>query len=223
MKKIISLVLCLMLGSFVLSGCSGNNAPFEEKSYTADTQINEINLDVQDREIEVSLSVDDQVHIQYSESSKEHYDIAVSGNVLTMTSASNKAWTDYIGGKPAAENRKISLQIPNALLENLTLSTTNEDIILSALAVTGSIRISSNGGNITFETLDVGDSLTLNVKNGDISGAVAGSYDDFAIQCDIKKGNSNLPDQKDSGEKTLNVSCNNGDVDIELVTELSHF
>lgn len=223
MKKIISLVLCLMLGSFVLSGCSGNNAPFEEKSYTADTQINEINLDVQDREIEVSLSVDDQVHIQYSESSKEHYDIAVSGNVLTMTSASNKAWTDYIGGKPAAENRKISLQIPNALLENLTLSTTNEDIILSALAVTGSIRISSNGGNITFETLDVGDSLTLNVKNGDISGAVAGSYDDFAIQCDIKKGDSNLPDQKDSGEKTLNVSCNNGDVDIELVTELSHF
>lgn len=223
MKKIISLVLCLMLGSFVLSGCSGNNAPFEEKSYTADTQINEINLDVQDREIEVSLSVDDQVHIQYSESSKEHYDIAVSGNVLTMTSASNKAWTDYIGGKPAAENRKISLQIPNARLENLTLSTTNEDITLSALAVTGSIRISSNGGNITFETLDVGNSLTLNVKNGDISGAVAGSYDDFAIQCDIKKGDSNLPDQKDSGEKTLNVSCNNGDVDIELVTELSHF
>lgn len=223
MKKIISLVLCLVLGSFVLSGCSGNNAPFEEKSYTADTQINEINLDVQDREIEVSLSVDDQVHIQYSESSKEHYDIAVSGNVLTMTSASNKAWTDYIGGKPAAENRKISLQIPNALLENLTLSTTNEDIILSALAVTGSIRISSNGGNITFETLDVGDSLTLNVKNGDISGAVAGSYDDFAIQCDIKKGNSNLPDQKDGGEKALNISCNNGDVDIELVTKLSHF
>ena len=91
MKKIISLVLCLMLGSFILSGCSNSGEPFEEKSYTPDTQISEINLDVQDREIEVSLSEDEQVHIQYSENSKEYYDISVSDeNVLTMTSASNK-------------------------------------------------------------------------------------------------------------------------------------
>ena len=100
MKKIISLVLCLILGSFILSGCSNSSEPFEEKSYTSDTQINEINLDVRDREIEVSLSEDEQVHIQYYENSKEYYDISVSDeNVLTMTSASDKEWTDYIGGK----------------------------------------------------------------------------------------------------------------------------
>ena len=64
MKKIISLVLCLVLGSFVLAGCSNSSEPFEEKSYTPDTQINEINLDVRDREIEVSLSEDEQIHIQ---------------------------------------------------------------------------------------------------------------------------------------------------------------
>ena len=219
MKKIISLVLCLMLGSFTLAGCSNSGEPFEEKSYTPDTQISEINLDVQDREIEVSLSEDGQVHIQYSENSKEYYNISVSENVLTMTSASNKNWTDYIGGKPSAENRRISLQIPDALLENLTISTTNEDIVLSALAVTGSISISSNGGNIAFEALDVGNALTLSAKNGDVSGAVIGSYDDFAIQSDIKKGKSNLSDNKGGGGKTLNVSCNNGDVDIELISE----
>ena len=219
MKKIISLVLCLMLGSFTLAGCSNSGEPFEEKSYTPDTQISEINLDVQDREIEVSLSEDGQVHIQYSENSKEYYNISVSENVLTMTSASNKNWTDYIGGKPSAENRRISLQIPDALLENLTISTTNEDITLSALAVTGSISISSNGGNIAFEALDVGNALTLSAKNGDVSGAVIGSYDDFAIQSDIKKGESNLPDNKGGGEKTLIVSCNNGDVDIELIRD----
>lgn len=220
MKKIISLALCLVLGSFVLAGCSDNNEAFEEKSYTPDIPVNEINLDVQDREIEVSLSEDEQVHIQYYENSKEYYDISVSDeNVLTMTSASNKNWTDYIGGKPSAENRKISLQIPNTLLKNLTLSTTNEDITLSALAVTGSISISSTEGNITFGTLDVGNALTLSAKNGDISGVVVGSYDDFAIQSEIKKGESNLPDNKDGGEKTLNVSSNNGDVIIEFVNE----
>lgn len=220
MKKIISILLCLILGSFILSGCSNSDEPFEEKSYTSDTQINEINLDVRDREIEVSLSEDEQVHIEYSENSKEHYDISVSDeNVLTMTSASDKEWTDYIGGKPSAEDRKISLQIPDALLESLTLSTTNEDITLSALAVTGSINISSNGGNIAFANLDVGSALTLNVKNGNISGAIVGSYDDFSIQSEMKKGESNLPVNKDGGEKTLVVSGNNGDVNIEFVKE----
>lgn len=220
MKKIISLILCLILGSFILSGCSNSGEPFEEKSYTSDTPINEINLYVHDREIEVSLSEDEQVHIQYYENSKEYYNISVSDeNVLTMTSASDKEWMYYIGVKPSAENRKISLQIPDALLENLTLSTTNEDITLSALAVTGSIHIFSNGGNIAFGNLDVGGNLTLNVKNGDISGALVGSYDDFSIQSEIKKGESNLPDNKDGGEKTLNVSGNNGDVNIEFVNE----
>lgn len=219
MKKIISLALCLVLGSFVLAGCSDSSDPLEEKSYTPDTQVREINLDAEDREIEVSLSPDEQVHIEYWENSKEYYEIAVSDGVLTMTSASSKEWTDYIGVKSSDEGRKISLQIPDALLENLTLSTTNEDISLPELSVTGSVSISSNGGDISFETLDVGSALTLNVKNGDISGTVVGSYDDFAIETEIKKGESSLPDEKDGGEKTLNVSGNNGDVNIEFVKE----
>ena len=221
MKKIISLVLCLVLGSFALAGCSDSNDTFEQKEYTADvSQIKEINIDVSDRQIEVSISEDDKIRITYSESSEETYEIAVSdGNVLTMKSLSNKEWTDYIGVKPSAENRKISLRIPDALLDNLTLSTTNEDISLSSLTVTGSISLSSNGGNINFGDLNVGNALYLTAKNGDISGAVIGSYDDFAIQSDIKKGESNLPGNKDSGEKTLNVSGNNGDVNIEFVNE----
>lgn len=87
------------------------------------------------------------------------------------------------------------------------------------MAVTGSINISSNGGNIAFGNLDVGDALYLTVKNGDIAGTVIGSYDEFAIQSEIKKGESNLPDNKDGGEKTLNVSSNNGNVNIEFVNE----
>lgn len=221
MKKMILLVLCFVSGSFILAGCStGSGGSFEAESYTSDTQIKGINLDVRDREIEVSLSEDDQIHIDYYESSEEYYDISVSDeNVLMMTGADDKDWTDYIGGKASAEDRKISLRIPEGILENLTLSTTNEDITLSPLAVTGSINISSNGGNIEFENLDAGSSLILDAKNGDISGTIAGSYDDFSIHTEIKKGESSLPDQKDGGEKSLNVSCNNGDVDIEFVAE----
>lgn len=220
-KKIISLALCLALGSFVLAGCSDNNDPFAQKEYTADvTQIEEISIDVRDRQIEVLISEDNQIHIAYFENSKETYDITVSGeNVLTMTSASNKDWTDYIGGKTSAGNQKISLKIPDALLDTLTLSTTNENISLPTLVVTENISISSNGGNIAFGNLNIGNAMNLTVKNGYISGTIVGSYDDFAIQSEVKKGNSNLPDNKDGGEKTLNVSINNGDVNIEFVNE----
>ena len=166
----------------------------------------------------MSISEDDQIHISYFENSQETYDITVSDEqVLTMTSASNKDWTDYIGGKPSAENRKILLQIPDALLDTLILSTTNEDITHPAVAIKESISLTSNGGDIAFGNLDVGNALCLTVKNGDISGTVIGGYDDFAIQSEIKKGGSNLPDNKDSGEKTLKVSSNNGDVNIEFL------
>ena len=63
MKKISSVVLFLILGSLILSGCSNSSQPFEEKNYTSDTEIKEIRLDVRDREIEVSLSEDGKVHI----------------------------------------------------------------------------------------------------------------------------------------------------------------
>ena len=136
-----------------------------------------------------------------------------------MVNASNKEWTDYIGGKPSAEDWKIVLQIPDTLLDNLTLSTTNEDVSLPALTVTGNISISCNGGNIAFESLNVGNALSLTVKNGNILGKVNGSYDDFAIQTEIKKGESNFLDNKEDGEKLLNKSCNNGDMYIKFVTE----
>ena len=219
MKKLLSLTLSLALTGALLAGCSsGGDDPFTRREYTADpAQVEQISIDARDRQIQVSASEDGQIHITYFENSKETYDIAVSGEkVLTMTSTDSKEWTDYIGGKPSAEDRVISLQVPDGLLDALALSTTNEDITLSPLAVSGSITLSSTAGDIVLERLGAGDALSLTVKNGDIIGTVAGSYDDFAIQTESKKGDSNLPERKEGGEKTLYVSSNNGDVAVEF-------
>ena len=105
------------------------------------------------------------------------------------------------------------------MLENLTISTTNEDITVSGLTVNGTMDLTCNGGQIAFENVGVGSALRLTGKNGDISGSVLGSMDDFAIQAEIKKGETNLPESTDGGEKTLYVSNNNGDVQIEFGNE----
>ena len=138
--------------------------------------------------------------------------------MLTMTAAGGKDWTDFIGGKPSAENRKISLQIPDASLDTLTLSTTNEEISLSALAVTGRSKFPTTE-ETSFEKPGCGKCPAADGQKRDISGTVAGSYDDFSIQSKIKKGDSSLPDDKDEGAKTLNVFCNNGDIDISFAVE----
>ncbi len=220
MKRIILFALCLLLGILALTGCSGNSEPFYEKDYTADGgEIKEVHIDVRDRCIEVALSEDNNIHIQYAENTKEYYNISVSDNVLTMKAESSKDWTDYVGGKGGPGSRTILLQLPDGLLSVLNLSTTNEDISIASATVTGDVSLFSNGGNITFENLNVGNTITLDVKNGDISGSIIGSYDDYSILCTIKKGECNLPTGKQNGKKTLNVSANNGDVAVEFVSE----
>lgn len=135
------------------------------------------------------LSPDNQVHIDYFESSKEYYDISASDNhTLTMFVASDKEWTDYIGGKSTVSSRKILLQVPDTFLTTLTLSTTNEDISLSALSGISDISLSAQGGNIMFNKLHVDKSIHLNAKNGDITGSIIGSYDDYVISSNHKKG-----------------------------------
>ena len=89
-------------------------------------------------------------------------------------------------------------------------------IHICELSAVGNISVSVSGGNISFEKLDADDSITLISKNGNISGLIIGSYDDFDITCETKKGKSNLPSDKQGGSKILKVSNNNGDTDIEF-------
>lgn len=155
MKKIVVLLMCFVLGVTCLTGCTKNDEALTQKSYTAQNEeITEVLIDVRDRQIEVALSTDNQIHIDYFENSKEYYNISVSdGHTLTMTSQSDKEWTDYIGGKSAFDTRKILLQLPNKILTTLKLSTTNENISLPAMTVVDELLLSSHGGNIVFEQL----------------------------------------------------------------------
>lgn len=219
MKKFAALLMCFVLGTACFTGCTNNEEAFAPKSYEAEA-VTEVCIDVRDRQIEVMPSVDNQIHIDYFENSKEYYDISVSDNhVLTMTAASDKEWTDYIGGKSATGSHKISLQLPDALLTTLNLSTTNEDISLAPLTVVGSVSLSSQGGNIVFDQLNVENSISIDAKNGDVAGSIVGSAEDYTISCNSKKGESNLSPSKGNGTKTLTASNNNGDIDIVFASE----
>lgn len=217
MKKTAAILLtavCLT-GTFLFGGCGGSGT-FTQKSYTFEQSISGVTIDVSDREAEIGLSDDGRIHIDCFESEKEYYDISVTDGELTVKLVLDKKWTDFIGTKPDAQYRKIKLQVPDAMLSRLTVSTKNEAIKVSPLSVKESIILHSNGGDVDFEKIFAGQSLSFTAKNGNITGSVIGGWDDYNISCTIKKGESNLPASKPDGAKSLIANCNNGDIQIEF-------
>lgn len=221
MKKKEFLVLAILLLAVFLTACTGEGDAFEAKSYTPEgAEIIGIDIQVADRKILVIPSDDDQLHIDYAESAKEYYEITVSDTgILTMVSKSDKEWMDYIGVRKSIGTDQITLRIPDAILSSLVLRTTQEDISLPVLTVADQLTLSNNGGDIFFENVSAANFISLENKNGNITGTITGSYDDYAITCSVKKGRSCLPEQKNGVSKTLSAINNNGNIDIEFIRE----
>lgn len=215
LKKIFAFTACLTAALLLFAGCSSDGSEYQQKTYTAEEGVQSLQIDVQDRIVKIEITDGEQMSVDYFESEKESYQISAEGGTLSIASRSNKEWSDFIGGKAPAEQRTLTVRLPENKLASLQISATNEDIQLPALTL-DKASVYINGGSVSFDTLEIGESLTMETKNGSVTGTVAGGYDDFAISTTIKKGDNNLPEQKEGGEKTLNVTVNNGDIDIHF-------
>lgn len=219
MKKFCILLMAIIgICIFTLTGCS-NGGTFKAMTYSTEaTRIESIDIRVSDRELNIGVAEDNMIRIEYSDSEKEYLEINVSeDNTLCVELMFDKEWTDFIGTKPPKDNRRINIFVPDDMLSEITASTTNETIRLSGISVTDSISLDCNGGDIICERVCTGNAISLKAKNGDITGTIAGSWDDFSIFCTIKKGECNLPLNKENGEKSFVADCNNGDIDVEFV------
>lgn len=218
MKKyavIIFAAICAAL--FVFTGCTGTDE-YTKKVYLSDGgEVEEIEIDVFDRELEIYESNDGQIRIEYFDGEKERFEIGVSDKKLTVKLTENKEWTDYIGfNKAPGEYRKVRISLPSEMIAKLSAATTNENITITNLSFAEGVNLQSNGGSIICDNLGAGKVITLAVKNGDITGSISGTIDEFSITCTIKKGESNLPALKEGGDKSLTARCNNGDINIEF-------
>ena len=218
MKKYAVIILAAICAAlFVFTGCTGTDE-YTEKVYLSDgAEVEEIEIDVFDRELEIYESNDGQIRIEYFDGEKERFEIGVSDKKLTVKLTENKEWTDYIGfNKAPGEYRKVRISLPSEMIAKLSAATTNENITITNLSFAESVNLQSNCGSIICDNLGAGKEITLAVKNGDITGSISGVMDEFSITCTIKKGESNLPALKEGGDKSLTAECNNGDINIEF-------
>lgn len=220
MRKFWTILVALIssfCGMFVLSSCRGEENFVSDSYFCEGGTVTDIRIDVADREIDIGKSEDDKIYVDFFESEKEYYDIDNVDGTLCIQLILDKEWTDFIGTKPDAQYRRISVKLPENIIRNLFVKTTNADIDIQPTVISDSLFLDVNGGNITFDTLSAGNNIDLTVKNGNINGSIVGGWDDFAISCQIKKGESNLPENKEGGDKRLSVNCNNGDVVIDFI------
>lgn len=219
MKKLLAAAAALTFLAAVFSGCASVDASYKSKAYEAAvTDVETIHLDVTNRLIKITESEDDAIHLTYYESEKEACRISVTENkTLSMTISEQKEWKDYIGVKAPQEYRTIGLSIPNGMIQNLQISTTNEDVLVSSLEILNVVEITVNHGNIQLNAPKAGGTIRLETKNGDITGTLIGSYDAYSIVSEARKGENSLPAQKEGGKKTLNAFTNNGDIRLQFV------
>ena len=198
-----------------MSGCT-NDEVFTAQTYVEEGEVRSVSVDVSDRAVELAPSEDGKLRIDYYESEKTSYSISLSEEgVLSVTLDLDQSWTDFVGVQPAAEYRTIRVCLPQELTD-VSVSTTNEAISATGTIAAQNVSLTVNGGDLSFEKISAGSSVTLNAKNGNITGTIVGSWDDYAITCNVKKGETSLPESKTGGSKTLAVDCNNGDVEVEI-------
>ncbi len=215
MKKILmALIMILTLALTALTGCTDKETFTQKRCEYDGNNIVSFKINAADREIYVDVSYDNKIYIECYESEKEYYNITNENGVISVNFVTDKKWTDFFGAKPSVDYRKISVKLPYGIISNIEVTTANENITVNKVSVKQSITLSSNGGSILLDKVNAGSTIDLTAKNGDILGTVIGDWNTFAIACTIKKGDCNLPLNKQDGNKLLTANCNNGDINV---------
>lgn len=215
-RKLVMLVLSTVL--LCLPAALGEEAGVEQTFDPA--LVTSIYLDVWERQVRVCPSEDGLIHLRYTEAEREAYTAVVSPQkALRITLAQDKGLWDYVGLLPEVSQRTVTLALPQAAFECISLATAGETLSVEKMPCAQQVVLCNRDGEIVFDGLQAGKSIVITQKNGHVKGTVVGGYDDFAIACTVKKGQSTLPTQKAGGDKELCVKCNHGNVSIDFVRE----
>ncbi len=213
MKKIFVLMTVFALAAVAFVGCNG--APYEKRIFAAEENVAKVFIEARDRRLEIATGDYDFLTVECYENEKEYYIAEEKDGVFSLKLAYNKEWSDYIGAGGDRDKQVIRLYLPQtASLDVLSVSTTGRDIVLGNVSA-GEISLNANNGDVSLGKVFVKKSLSAAAKNGNITGNVVGSYDVFQMNIAVKKGKSNLM-SKSGGEKLLNISVNNGDINISF-------
>lgn len=245
MKKfIITGIVILIIGlgvftcGFAMSGWNiyemETQSQFEEKTYTSNPNITEIQIEDKNTPVVLRKSSDDKVHITYYENDKTKYNISENG-VLIIKKIDNYQWYDYIfkisfqintlivevpesfKGDITANTSNSKINVENLEVNNLTAITSNGSIELSSLKVNENVEAHTSNGAIDIQKTTAAGNLNLNTSNSHIICKETNSAD---LTAKSSNGRIKLSDVKT--ENDIFVQTSNGSIETEkIATEKS--
>lgn len=215
MRKIVKILLILCICSLAY-GCSKKSENIKVKEFSIPSaKINTIEIVLKNIPVNFVISETDTISLSYSQNEKNYFDINEENGTLYIRSKTEKEFLDYIGFSDNSA-QSLTIEIPAVIQSDFNLKTSNSDIVLPEIDMKGNVNIDLNNGDILFDKIMFEKDTRLFAKNGNIKGKINSKYEEFKIVSEAHKGESNLPDSKKNGNKLLNVSTNNGDVEIEF-------
>lgn len=183
---------------FGLTSCG--DTEFNAQTYTSSSSLTSLTMTVENRTVNIKKSMDDKLMIEYYDSDKEYLNITENDSIIDISLGIDKQWYDFIGIQSDSQYRIINLYLPSTI-SSVQISTTNENINADNLTISNYIMLNTIYGDIELIDIYGSNKIELTTKNGNINGTIVGSYDDYSIKCEIKKGNTNLPSKKENGKK----------------------
>lgn len=239
----ITLILGLLLFSigFWVAGFNINNlnteGTYEEKTFESTKEINTIEISDSNTDVEFTASADNKLHMTYYENDKIYYEISENNGTFSAVKKSSRKWYDNFFNINF-EKRTLSVSVPADFTGNISVKTSNNDIIVTDLNASEMLLRTSNN-RIEIDNVKVGGLLDVNTSNGGIilsDSAITGDvvcrtsngkieFDKVGCanaEADSSNGSIIITSVNSSGK--IDAQTSNGKIeigDIKFVTELS--
>lgn len=181
-NKILILIACILCACGIIVFMAGivwirfdftrlNQHPMEQKVYTVEETITNLQIDTKNTKIQTQRSPDDKIHIQYAENDLLFYTMEQKDGIFSMKLQNNIKWyQQFIDGIFSGFfnwDTEIILQLPQADMENIKLSTSNAKIMMeTAMSVQNCALMTTNGA---IETTGItAEEMTLNTSNAEV-------------------------------------------------------
>lgn len=188
MKKF--LCILLFIPALLLTSCSfitDNIDEYERKQYQCEDTISEIHITDISTDITIRNSDTDTLLIEYSDSPTDSwYSIDSENGIITI---------EKTRGTVGVDDNTLIVSLPKNVYQNITIETTNGDIIFDNIAAS---------------------TYKCSTENGDIKGTLNGNEAEYLIVTTAKNGNSNLKNNVIESSKSIELNVENGDIKIEF-------
>ena len=167
----LAMAIALSISKFKVSNLFSNAAEFEKKSYEiVQEEVKSIKVDIENTDVMIIPSTDNMIHVTYFESDEVKYDIEIKPNkVLSITDRHDHNFLNWFGVNLGSRDVYCEIHVPSNLMDKIEVETSNANIDIEYLIITGNLVLRSSNGEIDLNSVTTTNDIKVVTSNGSIT------------------------------------------------------